>query len=836
MVDRVRPPGEGSFFYHGADTDWFNAAFRRAQRDSPRPVRSRPTRSLRSAQGTGRNHTRPPIAVRATFVRRDLITLKGPVSPRQPVTAAQKPEAVEASPDIAVAETVDPVIISAVESVTGDIARIHAALDHVTFRDETLSYNRPDFLFAPDAAPWRDSLHIEEQITFERARLATVPPLANIRDTISRLTSEQTVALLKALPPEALAYLSQIDGCGQRYHVASEDARLATRMWIPLPAWLTPSRPPRVEPPESIIQGLARKVVNDPESIARILGAYQTASQSPLIPAFSVTGFMPIGHEHPGFAFVQSRVTPNWHDLIGTTGDLVQESDKQVQLVTILAPQILGPNVSYPLTRSTENPWQHIIQYGDARGVVVANAIYSISKKGNFNQLLAAFAPLGIGRPSDRRAHVPDSRLHNVVSAATQTFRMEYAPDDFQFLFGETGFATAEGIRKQLTMAGKYFTEFTGVVAYESVENPNYQSRLGHALLGTRHHLIGARTDPFVHLMQVVVRPEFSPRDDDGLLEEQGVVRGRVFAAAAAALYDIPRTLSTPDDPVFPHNVANFFIRPAALSLIPLLEDRPSRVMRALMNLDIPGKGGAALTKLMVLLHNRETVEQIPIFDRERPYLSQLPLIGPNGPLWRVFEQLCFGDGRFAPSNDQDWQMEAARYALHGESLFRNDGVSYYSLGLETRAYFLGSYAGTMPVLSREMRQEEDMARFYWRGAAGVVREIMMPALVTTYVPNAVSKIFVPIDVAARTYVAWYLEQVTGDAVRTAYRNDARFSLLEEPIGYFATLDLERLAPRGLRTQPLFNEFTGPRLSRLRVEADRIYTLGGQFGHTFLAY
>jgi hypothetical protein len=652
--------------------------------------------------------------------------------------------------------------------------------------------------------------------------------------------------------------------------VALDDLKLHGR--VPLPP--TPI-------PDPIILELAQKVSDNHEAepLAALMNAYQSASGLAPPPALSITGFLDIRPGETSFEYYNARVTPNFHRLIVGTGQMFIDRngvDQAVKLVTLVAPQVLpsmrnGANgrvirTGYPMTAEGKGPdRQDIVRFGDGRGVVVGNAIYAISQRspGDAVQLKAVAARLGVvRRKEDRPPDVKDDVLQNVMNSLLQRWRVVVGG----------GATLTEAFRSRMTAAGDYYSNFTGMnynpkdnpakiglFAYET--EPSWAGGLAGSLLPTNHpsandHLIGADYEPFARLIDVLARPEFSPVSD-AVVEEQAWMRAHTVRVAVNALYDTAHVLSTDDDMVFPQDLAKFFIRPLALKLASLVQDHPSRIMRQLEDSDTLGvAGGEVLTKWLALLHDPnkipEHIESKPI---TRENLAELDLIAPpsserpaGGPLWPIFQQLLFGDGQHAPTNNDDWDAQATLYYLQGDNMasrVKNDNLD--TMGRENLAYFMGAYSGLMSLLSKLKMEKEELSRYEWRAAFGVMRQLGTPALVTTYAPKQLpflgiagslfNKVFVPFDVFGSIWSSYMLEQITSDAVKEAWLTSATLSHFDFLIGHFGMPDIEDGMSRyGFRKQSLFNNTTGSKLHGMRQQVEMMFGSGAEYGRQTMGF
>jgi hypothetical protein len=144
-------------------------------------------------------------------------------------------------------------------------------------------------------------------------------------------------------------------------------------------------------------------------------------------------------------------------------------------------------------------------------------------------------------------------------------------------------------------------------------------------------------------------------------------------------------------------------------------------------------------------------------------------------------------------------------------------------------------------------RQKEELSRYEWRAAFGVMRQLGTPALVTTYVPKQLpfvniagslfNKAFVPVDVFGSILSSYKLERITSDAVKEAWLTDATLSSFNFLIGHFAMPDIEDVVARyGVKNQPLFANTTGSRLHSAKQEADTMFGRGAQYGRQMMGF
>jgi hypothetical protein len=632
-------------------------------------------------------------------------------------------------------------------AVTAAAATVRDGLDKIAQAEHDWAAARIPPSQDPDD-PYYTKLH--------SLHLKIIDRIVNIEDVLTPLDPAQKKALVEEMSPAELKSLAFYEGSIQGY-VDGCSARPLTEL-----GRSAGSPGPSCDPalyyhlPEPVFGDLVAASTGEARTFAKVLNAYQTASQSAQSLAFSVTSWHPSILPGDGrAALLNAHFTPDYHaNMVRWGQDFIDRHAKEPgvlrDLVANLAP-VITRNVTYPVTmrRGAGGELQPTWPLGDARGVIIANAIKKIKETGDTDALATAFAWLRVSNPSSHPIlsaadlqKVPVDVLESVAFAAARWSRTEYMPDASEFS-NSPMFDLTEAARAAMTRAALSEDDLAG--------------------LKTNHLLIGAEPEPLLGLIEAVKAPYFLPEKRMGGYlgpgaQDAALVRGTaraqvINAVTKAALADAAYALSTKDDAVFALDVANNEdAHKVVLALDGLLADHPSVTLAAMRSLDRMNQRGETLSLLMLMHYNREMLLQLHEYDPSKDAVSQIPLFRQGGPLYPVALQLWHGDGMVAPAVlDEQWEDEATRFWLSGQYPLDPHNWVQLALGRKNLGYFIGAFTGTQYLAGTvfaQMRERRDRGR---RAPTNLVREATS---LFSDIPF-IGKLSIP----AKSILAWNMEQ-----------------------------------------------------------------------------
>jgi len=615
-------------------------------------------------------------------VRRDAARVSQPPAQGKPVVTSAPPRSIR--PISSTAPVSDP-------STEPEAAVENAKLAVGKELDEIKQvYEKAPPITSPDAGK-----------TLSNTREQIAVGMNHIRDVVGNLTPTQVDSFVRQMTADQLRDLALYDSRLQRYLRLEQAVERATpperldafRKVFPRYAH-TPTHP------EPVFRELLAGQVQDPANFAKLMNAYQQASQTRDDGgAFSSrslslsSGFEASASNRSAMELENASRTPDYHDDIVAMGrNYIQRNPSNMEkLVEALAPAVES-HVQYPLTVVQNQP---VYRFGDARGVVVAETIAAIRSTNNTDELKSAFEAL-VGGPLDGTANNAkrEPPLSAVFQSALQPFRLvDVGPVDFN------AYSWSLSNTVQSTFLRYVWPDLANAV------DPERAEKFAGALPAPLLDLIGASRDPAL---------AFSNAPPAAA----GALGAKVFAAAVNALAESVEDVPSEAGCISLLDLGAFdYVQQVTRSLTDLLGHDTSHVMAALATIDYADPG-AALSKFLVFLHGENLFSSLtqPSNDSVRPdgRSRSAPLLLDVGePLEQVWRQLLHGD---------NGTTDPTEYFLTGVSS-RGDAF-IPKLGRRNLGYFSGAYAGAYRWMGTLFEEDVNVTRYQQRSWISVAREI----------------------------------------------------------------------------------------------------------------
>jgi hypothetical protein len=523
--------------------------------------------------------------------------------------------------------------------------------------------------------------------------------MKHIHDVVGNLTPRHVDTFVSQTTPDQLRDLALYDSRLQGYLHLEQAVEQATpperldafRKVFPRYAH-TPTHP------GPVFRELLAGQVQDPANFAKLMNAYQLASQTRddggtfSSRSLSLSNGFGASAANRGVVELENASrTPDYHDDIVAMGrNYIQRNPSNMEkLVEALAPAV-DPHVQYPLTVVQNQP---VYRFGDARGVVVAETIAAIKSTNNREELKSAFDAL-VQTPPDDNPVKREPPLSAVFQSALQPLRLvDVGTADFNV------YSWSLSQTVQSAFLRYVWPDLANAVDPERAEK--FAGALPEPLLG----LIDASRDPGLALSEA---PPAA----------RGALGAKVFAAAVNAVADSVEAVPSEAGRISLLDLGAFdYVQQVTRSLTDLLAHDTSQVTAALATLDQPDPG-AALTKFLVFLHGENLFSSLtrPSSDSVRPdgRSRSAPLLLDVGePLEQVWHQLLRGDNGTTDPNE---------YFLKGV-LARGD-VLIPALGRQNLGYFAGAYAGAYRWIGTLFEEDVNVTRYQQRSWVSVAREI----------------------------------------------------------------------------------------------------------------